>query len=361
MMELIRSWHRFESLAEPWNALAAGQGYHPFSGHAWHWGCARAYYSEDALNLLVLRRNGLLAAIASLVLVRRPRGPARLELLASPDIPAPASLLHVDEAALAQVMAAMVGLGHPLHLERLDASTLELSRLAHFIPPRSMAFAKADTPACAVMLGAGREAFWHALAPGFQEELARFRKRAEEVGTLSFSCRAPSMGELDAIVSEVSAIGGSGPRTASDVPPAGHSRRDAFLGAITRSAAHAGQLRVLRLRFGERLAAAAVGLESRASLWLLNSVVDPLLARCYPRQLLMHGVITYAFETALESIELFSSGAGWLKPWNVVPRPRDLLRVYPATIAGIRTLAVDGLRSELQGFRKVVRTQMGPR
>lgn len=344
-MELIGSWHEFKALSTPWNELAA-RCHHPFLRHEWLWSCARACHTEKSLRIGVLRQHGRPVAIAPLVLTGGERsGSAWLELPASRVIPTPSGLLYTDETALADLIRAIIKLGYPLRLERLETASPLLTRLQQSAPSLAMVFTKPAEPVEVVIMDADWEAFQHTLTPRFRDNLARFAQRAEGFGDVTFTALAPLPEEAETLTATALGLRSTNGQRARETLPLTALDKNAVLRSVAQNMASSGMLRVLQLHFGDRIAAAAMGLEIHQRFWQLQDTYDPSFARCYPRLLLMHACIERAYRTGLNSIECVGPSAAWRKPWNLHHRHFNTAELYPRTTAGLAALAASSFRS----------------
>lgn len=309
-----------ERLAPEWDELADRVGAAPWLRPGWVAAWLESF-GAGSLELLVLRRNGRLAAVAPLE-----RAPGRLRSTTNWHTPAYRLLAETDA-------------GEELALALFRRRVRQVS--LRFVPGRDVETLAAAARAAGrgllvrtlerspfVALDGGWPAYESGLPRKLAGELRRRRRRLEERGRLSLAVEEGGE-RLDALLEEGFRVeaagwkGDDGSAIASD--PA--TRR--FYVAVARWAASRGWLRLAFLRHDDRAIAFDYALEWGGAHYLLKTGYEPEYRAFAPGLVLRHDMIRRAFETGLSTYEFLGADEPWKLTW--APATRSLLHVQAFT------------------------------
>jgi CelD/BcsL family acetyltransferase involved in cellulose biosynthesis len=339
-MDVLRSLEQFEAIGDEWNRLAAPRAT-PLLEHEWLVCCARAFHEAHSLRVVTVRRGGRLAAAAPLVAAPR-GGIERLELVGMTALREPGGLLYEDEAALGELLRALVSLGVPITLERLEAGSAVGRALPAHLPRPGVLVRRRTVSTLFVPVRGEWAVYAKGLSSRITGNLPRLRKRAARLGEVRVELLQPTPEETPALLETVMTVEAAGWKGRGGSAMLARPDLRAFFGAYARSAARAGRLRICRLWFGARVAAAELAIVAHRRWWQLKIGFDDTFGEFYPGLQLTHESIRHAFEQQLEAYEFLGSAADWERRWNPQERDHELIVVYPRTPAALWGLTVDG-------------------
>ena len=337
---VVRSLEAFIALGAEWDGLAAPRGW-PLLAHDWFLSCARTLHAERDLRVVIVREHGVLAAAAPLV-IRRQRGVERLELLGMAVLHEPSGLLYRSEAALETLLRAVLTLGRPVVLQRIDLDS-PLERLIRQVVGRNgWTLARPTGPTVRVPL----EADWSIMVGRVSGKLRKWQRRAwalaEAQGPVTVEKVVPDLENVEAHVrafSQLEAAGWKGRRRSALLTK---QALHVFFGDYARRAAARGTLRVWYLRIGAALAAAQISLEENGAVWVLKIAYDERLRHLSPGFQLTFAMLKDACERGLGTCEFLGSADDWKRRWRGSLQPLGLVLVYPRSWRGLAALGVDG-------------------
>lgn len=337
--DVIQSIFELESLRDEWNVLADQAG-KALLRHEWFACCAQALSAEDDLSVVVVRRDGQLAAVAPLV-SGAVSGGRRLELLGMSLLHEPSGFLFADDDALEALMGAVVGLGAPLMLQRLDDCSPVPALLRRAVPWPGIVVTRPTVPSLSVPVTMTWSDYHSGLSSRITGNLRRIKGRSASMGKTTISILSPGEADVDSILEEVMSVEGSGWKGTMGSAMAHKAPLRTFFNAYSRRAASEGILRVALLRFGARIAAVELAVEAYGRWWQLKIGYLDELSRYYPGLQLTEATIRYAFDRSLDSYEFLGSAASWEENWRPVRRHYCATIAYPRSFAGARALSAD--------------------
>lgn len=329
---VIDAPERLDALRCPWDALPSGRG-RPDARHAWASAWARDLPGDTALHVVIVLRDGRLAAVAPLAL----RADGVLEPLGSAHAERPAAFAHADGEALHALAQAVARSGATLHAPRLVAGGPAVAALAGACANGGLFACHADDRAAALALSNAWTAPGGALVAPWREALRDCRARAQEVAAVTIDVLSPAVHDLDPLLDEALAVAGRD-RAAGALPRA-------VLRGYAREAAAAGALRLGVLRLGWRPVAMRVAVEEGDALWLVERAMDPRFAGLAPDALLLVELLRDAAARGLRSCVALGRSEPWLEAWGGEEGPRVALRCHPAQRRGLVRLGGDACRS----------------
>lgn len=337
--QVIESLAGLAALAREWDALARSAEL-PMLTHAWVQTAAATLYREDQLHVLVIRRQGALAAVAPLVTGRR-AGIRRLGLIGGSHFGEPSDLLFESNAAQATLARAVADAGLPFVLARIPATSPFVAAM------KAAAHGPLSVVPAAGTLSVPIACTWDEYAASLSQQrrydLRRARRRAEEAGKVTIRIFDPRPDQLDEPMAELVRIESAGwkERRGSSL-----SRRDGlreFFRRYALDAARAGNLRFSFLDVDGRAIAAQLSVLHRGRLWVLKIGYDEAWSRCSPGLQLLAETMRHAFEQRLSSYEFLGSDEPWLHGWPGDRRECVTIKAYPANLAGAWSLAADAI------------------
>jgi CelD/BcsL family acetyltransferase involved in cellulose biosynthesis len=338
-MEVLRSIQQLEAIGDEWDVLAARRAT-PVLEHAWVLCCARAFHGARALRVVTVRRGARLVAAAPLVAVTR-RGIGRLEIVGMSPLYEPGGLLYEDEAALHELANALVSIGAPVTLERLEAGSPEGRAVLAHVPRPGVVVVRRTASTLFVRVDSSWAEYSKHLSSRITGNLLRLRKRAGRLGAIRVEILSPTPEDTPALVESVMTVEASGWKGRGQSAMLTRPDLRRFFDAYSVEAARADRLRIGRLWFGDRQVAAELAVVAHGRWWQLKIGYDEALAEYYPGLQLTYETIRHAFEQRLEAYEFLGSAASWERRWNPEERPHELVAVYPRTPAALLGLTFD--------------------
>lgn len=338
MLETVCDTQALIRLAEPWNALAAGFA-NPFLRHECAVACAQSF-CDHGIVVLAVRSGGSLRAVAPFRVIRR-AGVKRLEMITR-IFGEPTGFLFSDEAALSELLDAMLGCGQPLMLGRLSSDGPEMRMLRDKLGTRRMlrTTAREDSSLWVELPGT-----WGELEKGMSSSrlsyIRRKRRRAERLGQIEFSAFAPEEAAVEPLLDQAFRIeaanwkGRNG--TAILLNPV--SRR--FFTLYCRAAAREGMLRLFFLKIGGEAAAMRMAVVNAGRLWEIKIGYDERFHDCSPGVLLTHETLHYCCDAGLAGFEFLGLAEEWEHAWTERVHHYTSLNLHPPSIGGVLSLSQD--------------------
>jgi CelD/BcsL family acetyltransferase involved in cellulose biosynthesis len=338
---VVRTVREFAALREEWDALAALHA-QPLIGHDWFLSCVRTLHAEGDLRIVLVRRGGVLIAAAPLAL-RREHGVARLELLGMHVLHEPSGFLHRDGDALDALVRAVLALGRPLVLQRIDAASAVEPALRRALGGRGWLIARRTGPTVRVALAGDWATFVRGLSGKMRKWQKRARTLAEEIGPVTVEKLAPGTAEVEAHLRVFTALEASGWKGRQRSALLSKQALGAFFHDYMHRAAAAGTLRVWYLRIGSTVAAVQLTLEACRAVWILKIAYDESLARLSPGVQLTFETFRDACAQGYVAYEFIGSADDWKLRWRGELCQRSVLLVYPRSPRGALALGADVL------------------
>lgn len=352
MIEVLTDRAGVERLAEPWAALAS-QSADPFLRHDCALACIDAFCGPARPVVYVLRQGGDVQAIAAFRSVRR-AGVRRLETLTRP-LAEPSGLLHASDAALGEVVDAVMKDRMPLMLGRMAEDGAEARAFRQGLrrrPPLGTS-ARRDQSVW-VSLPSDQGLLEGTLSPNRRRDLRRKWRRAEQHGAVAFTCveptpeTAPEVLEAAYRIEAASWKGRNG--TAILMSPRYRRFFDTFGMALARE----GRLFVFFLRFGTQPAAMRIAAACGGRLWELKIGYDEQFGECSPGFLLTHETLRWCCGRGFEVFEFLGQAETWEFTWDSQARDYVSVNIHPRSVTGSLSLAQDaGWAAAKAGMRRI--------
>jgi CelD/BcsL family acetyltransferase involved in cellulose biosynthesis len=338
---VIRTVADLEALAPEWDRLADGQR-RPLLRHDWFASCIGTLHDPGDLAVVTVRDGHRLVGVAPLV--RAGHGTAgRLELIGVSALHEPCGLLCDSPHARERLLAAMLELGTPLALQRLETASGTATAMREAVGRRGLVMVRSTRSTLAVPVRGSWADYERGLSSRITSNLPRLRRRAARLGPVRVEVCTPTPDDVGELMATVVAVEGSGWK--GDRGSALRCRQGlgAFFAAYVQRAARRGDLRIATLRFGDRVAAVELALEAYDCWWQLKIGFEQELASYYPGLLLTQALVQRTFERGLSAHEFLGSAAEWEERWLPERRSFEMCAVYPATLRGGRGLFADAL------------------
>ena len=352
-IDVIRSIARLEALAPEWDRLADGLG-RPLLRHDWFASCIGTLHDPCDLTVVIVRDGGRVIGIAPLVHAGEGAS-ARLELIGVSYLNEPSGLIYESAEARERLLAAVLALGTPLSLHRLETGSETAAALRAAVGRRGLVVVRETRPSLAVPMRGPWADYERGLSSRITGNLPRLRKRAARLGPVRVDVHSPSDADVGSLFATVVAVEGSGWKGERGSALRCRQGLGAFFEAYVRRAARRGELRIAILHFGDRVAAVEMAIEAHGRWWQLKIGYESGLGEYYPGLLLTYAMVRHAFERGLAAYEFLGSAAEWEERWQPERREFEMCVVYPATISGGRGLLADALAVGRQRWQRVAR------
>lgn len=331
---IVTTLAELNALRPEWDALAVTAA-SPMLDHDWFLSCAEAFHGESDLRIVTTRTRGELTGVAPLV-----RGPGRLGrhlvLLGAARLYEPSGWLYSSPAALDELTSAVLQMRAPLLLQRIPAASHMTSRILDLTRGRGLTIVRTTSPSLGVDIHSSWDVFLSRMSRRALNSVSKSIASAE--AALGPSCveelepRPRDVGQLLEMFSELERSGWKG-RQGSSIG----QRADltAFFHEYCNRAAERGRLRVTRVIFGSRVAAAEIAVDVYGRRWGLKIAYRDELAPYLPGLQVVHASVRAAFERKLDAYEFLGGAEGWQRRWQPAERQYRLIVVYPWSVSGL--------------------------
>jgi CelD/BcsL family acetyltransferase involved in cellulose biosynthesis len=355
-MDILRSFRDFAGIQQACDALA-DRRHNPFLRYDWLLSCLQTLHDEAQLHIVVRREGGEVTAVAPLVAVRQ-HGHERLEIAGTALLLEPCGLLYRDDAALAGLTRELVALGRPLLLrgQAVGGDTEQALRRTMTDDRSGLLLLRGSRTTHVVPMHESFPAFMKSLSSKMRQDVRRLWARADTLGRTRVDLLHPTPADVSPLMDTIVAVESAGWKRGAPTSLAQHDGLRRFFGALALRAAAAGTLRVGLLRIGATVAAAQLSIEACGRLWVLKMGFDESTAWCSPGFLLMHESIRDAHERRLDAVELLGSAEPWQERWRPESRLFRSTLVYPYTVRGLSSFAMDAIG---RGARQMLASTRG--
>lgn len=326
-----RAWQRLEAAAVL-----------PTQTRTFHTALAATFLAGTPIALFLA--GGPEAPEALLPLCHAPGLLARWRLAGAREVYEPGDALLASPAAAAELARGLVAERRPIALDRVPAGSPLIDALRTTMRGRGLCLIR-PAEACPTI----------ALDPSWSDPAARFnagrrsdfrraRRKADELGPVTFDYGCPAPHEFDARFDEAIAVEISSWKRAAGTAIASDPAKEAFFRAYLRSECEQGRLRLGFMRIGDAAVAMQLAVELNGRLWLYKIGYDEAYRKCSPGTLLMLHCLGEAARAGLEAFELLGNAEPWIAElWTEQAMPCVSLRTYPLSLSGMAVLAGDGL------------------
>jgi CelD/BcsL family acetyltransferase involved in cellulose biosynthesis len=326
--------------ASGWTDLAAASG-SPMQSLAWAEACAAAFGGYELRPVAVGAPQRPLA-IAPFVVARK--GLPRLELAGVNELYEPTDFLYQDTSALCTLAEAVASLRMPVVLKRLPADSPTCTVLRAALGRGAVVISRSVPGAPFIEL----DQSWHdpeqRLSSRRRADLRRARRRAGELGHVTFEMSSPPPGRVLPLLEEAFRVEAACWKGDGGTALLHDRRRGEFFHRYATAAASLGILRVTFLRIDGRPAATQIAVESGGRYWLLKIGYDASYSRCSPGTLLIAETIRHAARHGLRSYEFLGRVEPWTTVWTERARECVAFAAYPLGVRSAAAFLSDGAR-----------------
>ncbi len=348
---VIRDPDDLETLAEEWNALS-GTARIPMQEYIWVRACAASFSRREELHVVVIVGDSGAVAIAPLIKQRR--NSLRLSLPGFDRLFEPTDFVFADDEALAELAARLARYRLPLNLARLPARSAVVEALRRSCRRNAIVIVRPASPCPRIRLDRGWTSPEDCLTASRRSLLRRMRRRAEQLGIVTFDVVTPTSATLDSLLAEAFRLEAAGWKSRQGTALAGDPELGAFFRVFAASACEQGILRLCFLRLGGRAVAMLYAVEHKGGFWILKIGYDEEFAHCSPGTLLVLEAVRYAAHQGLGSFEFLGTVEDWTRVWTSDELECVSLRTYPLGVHGAIALGTDAARLIVARLRRVI-------
>lgn len=337
--------------AGSWDGLAAHHAT-PLTSSLWVQTAAEVMAGNESAQAVVVGDPSAPTAAAALYIP--PDAPEGYRLLGALDFGESVDLPARDDAALALLAEQLWHLGRPVDLGHLPIDTKLLSHLKRHRPPGSVLLALPRATKAMPVINLDRD--WgdpaRALGRKRRQSLARKKRQAaKSFGPVSTRVLAPDSRQVRALIDQAYAVEANSWKSRVGTALRQQPHQADFFRRFGQRAAERGLFRVAFLDFGGTTAAMQFGVEVDDVFWSIRIGYDERFSSVSPGELLMYDLICDGAERGLSRIELCGKAAEWTRRWTDTARPIASVRLYPATVLGVRGFARDAVTHSLRRVR----------
>lgn len=338
-VEVVSGYSRFLELESEWNdAVERAQVTYPFLRHEWIRTWWDAFGSGKQLHVIVVRKDGRIAAIApfmreSIVMYGMPV--RRIRLMQNDHTPRTDLVLASDAETAYRAIWDVLRSERPRwdvlllgQLDRASATGRTFSRLAASEGCVTGLWKSNDSPYLA--LTGTADTYFKSLPAKLRSNLRNRLTRAARLGATELEVLQGTAAA--AAAEDVWRLERSGWKqesgTAITCDPAVH----AFYSTLIGRGNAAGWLRILFLTIAGRRIAAAYSACFDQRLFLIKTGYDPEYATCAPFKLLTNEAIRHAYAAGLAEIDFLGDDEPWKLEWTTTVRGHDWWFVFGRSV-----------------------------
>lgn len=355
---LIRKVEDLDGLKEAWKALSVSARF-PMQEYTWARACAAAFLARHELHLVVVTDPTGPIAIAPLV--KRRKGPVRLGLLGVEELFEPMDFICASETALRALAETLAHSRLPLNLQRVPADSPIVAALERAFRGRGVLIRRPANPYPRILLDAGWTTPEQRLSSSRRSLLRRMRRRAEQIGTVSWEVLTPEPSTLAPLLEEAFRVEAASWKGREGTALANESAKGEFFKLYAASACEEGILRLCFLRINGRPAAMQLAVEHKRGYWIFKIGYDDEFAACSPGTLLIEETVRYAAARGLTSYEFLGSVEEWTRMWTEDQYECVSLRSYPLGFNGAAAFGSDAARFAAGRIGRIVRREAARR
>ncbi len=353
-VEIVDRVEKIEPMVEAWNRLADRFGT-PFHSFEWSHACAKASAGSGRLTIVVVRSQGEVIGIAPLIGVQRLAVPT-LQFLGDPfcKLYEPNGLIYRDDAALGELLGAIVSLGMPVWLDRLPAETPMEGALKAGRRGRALLFRGKTSRSLHVPVAGDWQAVELGLSKSSRGNLRRGRKLAEGHGSVRFQTLSPGAEDIPACLQQFMQIEAAGWKGRAGTALVTNRYQREFISAYLTAEARRGMVRIYQMWIADELAAIRLAVEHSNRVWDLKIAYDEKFKQCSPGVLLAHETLRDAYERKLKGLEFNGEEEAWERIWTDQAHEHQNIRLYPLRPTGLAGFARDVSRTAYNRGREAL-------
>ncbi len=330
------------ALEQAWRRLEA-EALLPTQSHTFHAALAATFLAGTPIALFLAGGAGA-EAEALLPLCHAPGLLARWRLAGAREVFEPGDALLASAGAADRLARQLARESRPIALDRIPAASPLVPALRAAMRGRGLCLVRPAAPCPTIALDPAWSDPESRFNAGRRSDFRRARRKADELGEVSFDYGCPAPADFDARFDEAVAVEISGWKRAAGTAIASDPAKLAFFRAYLRSECEKGALRIAFMRIDGKPVAMQLAVAFNGRLWLYKIGFDEAYRKCSPGTLLMLHCLGEAARAGLEAFELLGNAEPWIAElWTDQAMPCVSLRTYPLSLAGFAALGGDGL------------------
>jgi CelD/BcsL family acetyltransferase involved in cellulose biosynthesis len=334
--EVVTEYDAFVALEAEWNDVVdRARVPHPFLRHEWMRTWWDTFGGSASLEILILREDGRIAAIAPLMRERTQmyRVPVtRLRLLQNDHTP------RIDFLIASRPDESYQAIWHWLRHDAAPWDVLQLNQLQR--ASRTMAtvnrFAQAEGLSTGVWQSSDSpyleltgtwDQYLASLPAKFRSNIRNRMSRLTKLGEPTFEVLR-DRASIEAGYADALRLEASGWKQQAGTSICSDPAVQRFYTVLTERAAERGWLELLFLKVGDRRIATSYGSTYDGRLFLFKTGYDPEYATCSPFKLLTYFAIQHAYANGLRELDFLGDSEPWKMEWTTTARSHDWLFVF---------------------------------
>jgi len=316
-------------------------GVTPTQSLPWTKACANRFAADVRLSVVNMRKGNRPVAIAPLY---REHGLFKsFAQLGVRQLLEPTDFIYEDVEALQLLTDELAAQKMPLSLYRLPGDSRVPNALRDSYRAKALILSRAGNPYPFIELTGG-DVEQH-LSSRLRQDLRRARRKAENMGKVSFALHAPSnKDDFLPLFNELLRVEAASWKGSAGSALSLDAARKRFYQEYGIAACENGSLRMGFMYIDDVAVAAQLAVESEGRYWLFKIGFDEKYAKCSPGLLLTLETLRYASDTGLVSYEFLGTAAHWTKRWTKTERGSLMVAVYPYTLSGLFAFIGDASR-----------------
>ena len=282
--------------------------------YGWVRACAEAFHAQEEIHTVVV--NDATGPVAIAPLVKSRRGPARLRLAGVTELSEPMDFVYASPAALSALCEELARTRLPLDFERIPAQSPRSPRSSGPSGAGPRLVRRPGNPYPRILLDPGWTNPEQRLSSSRRSLLRRMRRRAEQIGAVTWEVATPERSTLTPLLEEAFRVEAASWKGRDGTALAMSPVKRKFYELYAAAACDDGILRLCFLRIGGRSAAMQIAVETKGGFWLLKIGYDEEFAPCSPGSLLIEETVRYSAARGLASYEFLGSVAEWTRMWT---------------------------------------------
>lgn len=301
LSELEKEWKDFASLSQ-----------YPLTGYDWSLCCARNFYPENSLRIIVLRSTKRIEALAPLA-IKRIKSIPRIECLGSSYLYEPCNFLYRSQDALKQLIKATVALNYPIYLQRLPLDSPIADIVEAEYGKRGYILSRPSSGTGFIKINSSWNQFFAQLSSSKRYDSRRKLKLAKKIGRVNFRFYAPRPKDCPDMLLTAFKIEGAGWKRQNRSDLLSNRRLCWFFIEYLIFAAANNALRIGFMYIDSFPVAVVIGIVRCNKFWLLKNGYDPKWKKCSPGILLMNETVKHCFEQNYRSIEFLGTNEHYIR------------------------------------------------
>lgn len=339
VVEMINSAEDIENLRDEWNHLVE-QTSNPLISYDWFLSCMTTFCPQDGCNLLALRSNSGIKAVAPLSRINR-LGITYFEIPGTAELMEPTSLPADDISSFEQLLNVLLELKKPLILKRLILKPTFREVLNKLVKEKSFFVIRNRSSSQWIPIETSWEEFLRSMKSNQRSRLRRFRRRLEEKGKVEVEVYGRHSAGFMHKLNEAFLIEASGWKAKRGTAVLINNKLKKFFAAYVSSALRAGLIRLFLLKVNGKGIAMILGVEYARRFWTLKIGYDESWNRFAPGIILHHESIRWAFEQKLKGFEFLGAEEPWIEVWTKNKHVYYTYRLFPKSLNGLLCLVVE--------------------